>query len=226
MRLDSVQIGVDDVADAARAYTLLLGVPPASGPGAPRFQLRRGAIELLAGTPGLRSVSFVDDGQGGPWPAVPEAFHGVPVRVVPARDGEPPEATAPGTVDGIDHVVVQTPDADRAIALWRDRLGVRLAFDRAFPDRGLRLVFFRSGGITLEFATPHPAPAGVAGPDHLWGISYRVVDLDAVRERLAAGGVDVSEVRPGHKTGTRVVTVRSGTAGIPTLLLEEPARAS
>jgi catechol 2,3-dioxygenase-like lactoylglutathione lyase family enzyme len=225
MRLDSVQIGVDDLAAATRDYTLLLGVAPAAG-AAPRFQLRRGAIELVAGTPGLRSVTFVDDGEGGPWPTVPEEFHGLPVRVVPPHDAAPPETTAPGTADGIDHVVVQTPDAERAIALWRDRLGVRLAFDRAFPSRGLRLVFFRSGGITLEFATPHPAPDGAAGADHLWGLSYRVVDLDAARARLLAGGVDVSEARAGHKTGTRVATVRSGTAGIPTLLLEEAARAS
>ena len=31
----------------------------------------------------------------------------------------------------------------------------------------------------------------------------------------------VSAVRAGHKPGTRVVTVRSGTCSIPTLLLEE-----
>ena len=35
-----------------------------------------------------------------------------------------------------------------------------------------------------------------------------------------AAGVDVSEPRTGMRPGTTVVTVRSGTAGVPTLLLQ------
>ena len=36
----------------------------------------------------------------------------------------------------------------------------------------------------------------------------------------AAAGLDVSEVRAGRKPGTRVLTLRDGTCGVPTLLLE------
>ena len=54
----------------------------------------------------------------------------------------------------------------------------------------------------------------------------RVADIDATRARLAAAGLDVSEVRIGRKPGTRVVSVRNGTCGIHTLLLERTARAS
>ena len=36
-------------------------------------------------------------------------------------------------------------------------------------------------------------------------------------------GVDVSEVRTGRKPGTRVMTVRSGTCGVPTLLVQPSA---
>jgi catechol 2,3-dioxygenase-like lactoylglutathione lyase family enzyme len=130
----------------------------------------------------------------------------------------------PATGVAIDHVVVRTADPARAIALWRERLGVRLAFDREFPARGLRLLFFRSNGITLEYAAPHPPPVEPAGDDVLWGVSYRVPDLAAHRAALSAAGVDVSEPRPGNKTGTTVATVRSGTCGVPTLLLQnDPA---
>jgi len=38
--------------------------------------------------------------------------------------------------------------------------------------------------------------------------------------------IDVSEVRTGRKPGTRVLTVRTGTCGIPTLLVERTARAA
>ena len=70
-------------------------------------------------------------------------------------------------------------------------------------------------------ATPHPAPSPLPDArDALHGVSYRVADLPLVRERLLAGGVDVSEVRTGMRPGTIVATVRSHTAGVPTLLLQ------
>src|SRR5262249_39709394 len=78
----------------------------------------------------------------------------------------------------------------------------------------------RSGGITLEYASPHPAPAERDLPDRLHGVSYRVRDLAAHCAHLTAAGLDVSPVRPGMRPGTSVATVRSGTAGVPTLLLE------
>ena len=56
-------------------------------------------------------------------------------------------------------------------------------------------------------------------------MSWRVDNADATRARLASAGIDVSDVRTGRKPGTRVLTVRSGTCGIPTLLVERTARA-
>jgi hypothetical protein len=47
-----------------------------------------------------------------------------------------------------------------------------------------------------------------------------VSDLAARRAPLDRPGLDVSEIRPGMRPGTSVATVRSGTAGVPTLLLE------
>jgi len=212
MELDSVQVGAGDVAAAVAAYRLLLGVEPVPLPGgAWRFPLARGAIEVEAGAPCARSVRFVGAADVGP-----DRYHGLPVTVAAA----PASAAPPDAGISIDHVVVQTPDPERAIALWRDRLGLRLAFDRAFAERGLRLLFFRSNGMTLEFAAPHPPLAERDGPDRLYGVSYRVTDLEARRARLVAAGVDVSAIRPGHKAGTVVASVRSGTAGVPTLLLQ------
>ena len=62
------------------------------------------------------------------------------------------------------------------------------------------------------------------GTDKLWGLSWRVANIDATRARLVSAGVDVSEVRTGRKPGTRVLTVRNGTCGIPTLLVERTAQ--
>jgi hypothetical protein len=60
--------------------------------------------------------------------------------------------------------------------------------------------------------------------DKLWGMTWRVADVDAVRERLLAAHVNVSEVRNGRKPGTRVVSLRDGTCGIPTLLIERAGK--
>jgi hypothetical protein len=81
-------------------------------------------------------------------------------------------------------------------------------------------MFFRSGGLTLEYACPLPAPDDTSGPDRFYGVSYRVRDLAAHRTALLAAGFDVSDVRTGNKAGTRVASVRNGTAEVPTLLLE------
>ena len=213
MRLAGVRISSQDLAAAIGAYELLLDVPGSRLPdGGMRFRLERGRVDVVAGEPGLRAVCFVGDAADATLPAE----LGIDVTVEP--EDEAPGPLGPGPA--IDHVVVHTVDPARAIALWRDRLGLRLALDREFPERHLRLLFFRSGGITLEYACPLPVPAGERVSDRLYGVSYRVPDLVARRERLLASGVDVSEVRRGMRPGTSVATVRSGTAGVPTLLLQ------
>ena len=131
-------------------------------------------------------------------------------------------------VAGLDHAVVRTRDADAAIALYRDGLGLRLALDRSFPDWGMRLVFFRVGGATLEIAQPLAAGESAGEPadtgrDQFWGLSWSVPDADAARARLADAGLSVSPVRAGRRSGTRVFSVRDGTCGVPTLMIE-PAR--
>ena len=214
LSIDSVRIGVVDLESASAAYALLLGTP-AVGAATRRFQLDRGAVELALGEPGLHSLCFVSDTPDEP--PLPPSCNGIPLRVAA---GSPRVAASDRAAPAIDHVVVQTLDPEGAIAFWRDRAGVRLALDRPFPERGLRLLFFRSGGITLEYASPHPAAAERDTPDRFHGLSYRVTDLPAYRERLVGAGLDVSPVRPGMRPGTRVATVRSGTAGVPTLLLE------
>jgi len=131
--------------------------------------------------------------------------------------------TSPASVTAMDHVVVATADPERAAALYGARLGLDMALDRSHPDWG-QLMFFRSGDLIVEIVH-RPGKDTDAARDRLWGLSWRVADADATRARLLSDGVEVSEVRTGRKPGTRVLTVRSGTCGIPTLLVERTARA-
>jgi catechol 2,3-dioxygenase-like lactoylglutathione lyase family enzyme len=136
------------------------------------------------------------------------------------RDKERPLSvrTQPAAITAMDHVVVATADPERAAALYGARLGLNMALDRSHPEWG-RLMFFRCGDLIVEVAH-RPGKADDDAPDRLRGICWRVVDIDATHARLVAAGVDVSDVRTGRKPGTRVMTVRSGTCGVPTLLVQ------
>ena len=136
----------------------------------------------------------------------------------------PPPGPAAAAVHGIDHVVVRTADPDAAIAFYGERLGLRLALDRSFPQWGARLVFFRVGGITVELAARLDAAADPAAPDQAWGISWRVADADAARARLLEAGFDASAVRTGRRPGTRVFTLHGEPCGVATLMLEPTPR--
>lgn len=127
-------------------------------------------------------------------------------------------ATDVAPIDGLDHVVITTEDSDRAAALYGARLGLDLALDRSHHDWG-QLMFFRCGDLIVEVVR-RPVAGGDSQHDRLWGLSWRVADIDATRARLLASGLDVTEVRNGRKPGTRIMTVRNGTCGIQTVLLE------
>ena len=140
-------------------------------------------------------------------------------------DGERPraQATADSPVTSLDHVVVSTEDSERAAALYGARLGLDMALDRTHQDWG-QLMFFRCGDLIVEVVR-RPVAGGDANHDKLWGVTWRVDDIDAARARLMASGIEVSDVRNGRKPGTRVMSVRSGTCRVQTLLLERTPRA-
>ncbi len=134
-------------------------------------------------------------------------------------------AAAEGRVVGIDHIVIRTRAPERAIRLLRDGLGIRLALDRTFPARRVRLIFFRVGGVTLELAVP-AASLGAEGsaedtsrPDFLWGVAYQVAEPRRAHARLRESRFDLSPVRAGNKSGTEVFTVRGEPLGVPTLVI-------
>jgi catechol 2,3-dioxygenase-like lactoylglutathione lyase family enzyme len=139
-----------------------------------------------------------------------------------AEDRPLSPVTAAAPILALDHVVVSTEDPERAATLYGARLGLEMALDRSHQDWG-QLMFFRCGDLIVE-VVKRP----VAGADHnhdkLWGLSWRVADIEATRARLLAAGIDVSEVRAGRRPGTRVISVRDGTCGIHTLLLERTAK--
>jgi methylmalonyl-CoA/ethylmalonyl-CoA epimerase len=81
----------------------------------------------------------------------------------------------------IGQIAINVQDVERATAFYRDTLGMRFLF--AAPNLG----FFDCGGVRLMLTT---APADRPDLDHKASILfYRVADIEAAHEALAARGV-------------------------------------
>ena len=149
-----------------------------------------------------------------------QATHGVRIFALTRKAPDPMayKPLGPNTVTGLDHVVINTANPDRAAALYGARLGLRMALDRTNPDWDKRLMFFRIGGLTVELA--HKLSAGTGNqPDKLWGLTWKTPDIEAMHARLMAAKLAVTSIRAGRRAGTKVFSVREGTMGVPTLVI-------
>jgi catechol 2,3-dioxygenase-like lactoylglutathione lyase family enzyme len=160
----------------------------------------------------------------------PAATHGVAMSVLARDPGTGALACSPldsddqaSAVASLDHVVIRSPNPERAIALYAGRLGLSLRLDRTEPKWGARLVFFRCGDLVVEVAHDLEAGMGEAA-DRLWGLSWRVPDIAKAHARLRAAGVAVSDVRVGRRPHTKVFTAKSHTGGVPTLMIAADPR--
>ncbi|MEL7033526.1 MAG: VOC family protein [Pseudomonadota bacterium] len=140
-------------------------------------------------------------------------------------DAPLPVATpAAGAATALDHLVINTPNPERAVATYGARLGVRFALDRTAEQWKTRFLFFRLGGLTLEvihrLGEDHQPDAN----DFIWGLTWETDDLAAAHARLESAGLDVSEMRTGRKPGSEVFTVRNGAQGVPTLFIAHAPR--
>jgi catechol 2,3-dioxygenase-like lactoylglutathione lyase family enzyme len=150
------------------------------------------------------------------------ATHGVPIDLCSRKERAAPSPLAgsdeAASISALDHIVVRTPNPERAIAFYGGRLGLDLRLDRSNSDWGSRLLFFRCGDLVVEIV--HDLKKGVSDrPDHLWGLSWRTPDIAKANARLRAAGIDVSEPRDGRRPGSQVFTVKNRTEGIPTLVI-------
>jgi catechol 2,3-dioxygenase-like lactoylglutathione lyase family enzyme len=238
--LDHVSLRTLDTATAIADYTAVLG-RTAHGS---RIQLGNMALEVVTGDQpaGVAEVGLVfaaadlpetarrlarravpnETSTGGRVILDKAATHQVAIELVAQPSGAGPLAaggTAAGTdIAGLDHVVVRTRDPERAVALYAGRLGLDLRLDRTNPERNNRLLFFVCGDLVVEVS--HDTAKGVRpGPDAIWGLAWRAADIDAAHARMTARGIAVSQVRTGNRPGTEVFTVKSHTAGVPTLVI-------
>jgi len=120
-------------------------------------------------------------------------------------------------VNKLDHVVIQTNDADGFIDIYRDIYNIRLALDKHVEAWESRMLFFRINKTTIEVIEKQD---GEDAADKLWGLSWQVDSIEEAHNRLTNQGVEVTPIKKGIKDNTLVATIKSHTNNIPTLLIE------
>jgi len=127
------------------------------------------------------------------------------------------EKFPPGSINRLDHVVINTNDADGFINIYQDIFNIRLALDRIIEHWKSRMLFFRLNKTTIEVIEKKDRK----GPNgSLWGLAWEVESIKDAHERLVSKGVEVTEIKKGLKENTLVATIKSHTHNVPTLLIE------
>ena len=131
-----------------------------------------------------------------------------------------------GEIPSLDHLVIDTPNVERAAATYGARMGFRLALERHAPEWKVHFLFFRIGEITFEVVHRLGVNHDINSLDRTFGFSWATKDLESTHQRLVSRGRDVSEIRVGRRPGSRVFTLRDKTCDIPTIFIEHENRVS
>ena len=204
-------------------------------------QSGEGLIGIVFATDGIEKARFsleeqgfnmpdISDGQGTnssnkqirKWKNLflpPELSRGLFSFIIEHTQGELPtpkvwQSSAPHKLD---HVVINTNDADSFIDVYKDAFGIRLALDKTIDHWKKRMLFFRLAKTTIEVIEEKNSQET---KDTLWGLAWDVGSIEETHKRLLSEGVDITPIKKGIKDKTLVATINSHTHNVPTLLIE------
>ena len=120
-------------------------------------------------------------------------------------------------VNKLDHVVINTNDADVFINIYKDTFNIRLALDKFVDEWKSRMLFFRLNKTTIEVIEKKNDEEP---KDSLWGLSWEVDNIEEAHKRLEKAGVEITPIKKGIKENTMVATIKSHTHNVPTLLIQ------
>ena len=149
----------------------------------------------------------------------PDLTRGIFSFVIEHTEGDlpQPESIEPSSPHKLDHVVINTNDADGFIKIYKDTFNIRLALDKVIEHWQKRMLFFRLNQTTIEVIEQEDdLPPG----DQMWGLAWEVKDIEKAHERITAEGIEVTPIQKGVKEKTLVATIKSHNHNVPTLLIQ------
>ncbi len=149
----------------------------------------------------------------------PELTRGIFSFIIEHTEGQLPlpEVFEPASVNKLDHLVINTNDADGFIDIYKDLFNIRLALDKTIEHWNSRMLFFRFNKTTIEVIEKKDDKEP---SDKLWGLAWEVKSIEAAHKKLLDEGVDITPIKKGIKEKTLVATLNSHTHNVPTLLIE------
>ena len=149
----------------------------------------------------------------------PDLTRGIFSFVIEHTEGDlpQPESIEPSSPHKLDHVVINTNDADGFIKIYKDTFNIRLALDKVIEHWQKRMLFFRLNQTTIEVIEQEDdLPPG----DQMWGLAWEVKDIEKAHERITAEGIEVTPIQKGVKEKTLVATIKSHNHNVPTLIIQ------
>lgn len=101
----------------------------------------------------------------------------------------------------VDHIGIATHQLDEALALWRDALGLQVAFTEEVVEQGVRIAMLPLGETHIELLEPlsETSPVGKflqkRGPG-IHHVAIRVTDIRASLASLKAKGTRLIDETP------------------------------
>ncbi|WP_224249006.1 methylmalonyl-CoA epimerase [Hyalangium gracile] len=130
---------------------------------------------------------------------------------------------------GLDHVAIAVKDLDKAIALYRDTLGLELSEIEEVPEQKVRTAIFGHGSGRVELICPTSADTGVAKflekrGEGLHHICLEVEDIEASLAELKAKGAPLIDETPKPGAGgAKVAFIHpKGSHGVLVELSQKP----
>ena len=150
----------------------------------------------------------------------PELTRGIFSFIIQHTNGSLPQVKEYkiSSISKLDHVVINTNDADGFINIYKNIFNIRLALDKVIEHWNTRILFFRLNKTTIEVVEQNHKEVE---PDKLWGLAWGVKSIKDTHARLIKEGVEVTEIKQGIKEDTLVATIKSHTNNVPTLLIEQ-----
>ena len=149
----------------------------------------------------------------------PELTRGIFSFVIEHLDENLPQSKAlnASSPHKLDHVVINTNDADGFIKIYKDAFKIRLALDKIIEQWNKRMLFFRLNKTTIEVIEQKD---DLPSNDQMWGLAWDVKDIEKTHKRLTTEGIEVTPVQKGIKEKTLVATIKSHNHNVPTLLIQ------
>ena len=127
----------------------------------------------------------------------------------------------------IDHIGVAVEDLDQAVALYRDRLGMREQHRETVEEQGVEAVLLEIGEGHVELLCPLGSDTAVGrflekrGPG-IHHVAYQTGDIDSALESVRAAGLSLidEEPRVGIRNSRVAFVHPKSTGGVLTEIVE------